>query len=95
MRVKPIIPAAIRNDANTALVNQASIDTTIIALNNYNDAYNAIARLIDNSTISDAHMYYVKLVIEDHVAAWKRLKEKFEKKIEVEAKVAQLQLLNF
>ena len=72
VRVTPIIPAVISNVANTAIANQASVDTATAALDNYNDAYNAAASLIFN-TISDAQMYYVRSVIEDPVATWKLL----------------------
>ena len=94
VRVKPVIPAAIGNTAKTALVNQASVDRATTTLDNYNDAYNAAASLIINTT-SDAQMYYVRSVIEDLVATWKRLRDKFERKTKLATEVAQLQLPNF
>ena len=57
--VEPVIPATIGNAADTALVNQASVDTaTKVALDNYNHAYNSAASLII-STTSDAQIKYV------------------------------------
>ena len=94
VRVKPIIPVAISNAENTAIANQASIDTTTASLDKHNDAYNATASLIIN-TISDAQMYYVKSVIEDPMATWKRLKNKIGRKTKVAVDVAQLQFLHF
>ena len=40
-------------------------------------------------------MYYMRSVIEDPVSTWKRLQDKFERKTEMAAEAAQLQLLNF
>ena len=94
VRVKPVIPAAIGDAASTAIVNQLNVHTATTTLDIYNDAYNATASLIVN-TISDAQMYYVRSVIEDLVATWKRLQDKFERKTEMAVEAAQLQLLNF
>ena len=79
VKVKLIIPAAINNFANSAFAYQASITLATSALDNCNDAYNAVASLIIN-TISDVQMYYVRSVNEDPVATRKRLKDKFERK---------------
>ena len=40
-------------------------------------------------------MSYIKLVITDPVAIWKRLKNKFERKVEVAKEAAHMAFLNF
>ena len=40
-------------------------------------------------------MAYIKLVITEPVAVWKRLKNKFERKTEVAKEAAQMAFLNF
>ena len=47
------------------------------------------------TSISDEEIHTVYIVDDDPIQIWARLKEKFERRSEAEAKTAQMQLLEF
>lgn len=81
-----------RNAVDTDNANQASIDAATKELEAFIKTSAAAASLLVNS-ISDAHMYHIRLFIEDPVVTWQRLQKKYEHVSEMEANVVQ-QLLN-
>ena len=76
------------------IVNQASIDSANKKLDDFEDAYNKAACLITKS-ISDSEIYSVHYVLEDPVATWNKLKEKFARRSEMGQEAAQMALLHF
>ena len=56
--------------------------------------YKTTSRIILHS-ISDEQVAYIKPVITDPFAVWKRLQNKFERKIEVAQKAAHMAFLKF
>ena len=93
-RAKPVIPTAILDKASTTVTNQARIDTETTELRSYMKDFRTASRIILNS-ISDEQMAYIKPVITDPVAVWKRLQNKFERKTEVAREAAHMVFLNF
>ena len=93
-RAKLVILTAILDAAGTTVTNQARIDTETTELRSYMKDFRTASRIILNS-ISDEHMAYIKPVITDPVAVWKRLQNKFERKTEVAKEAAHMAFLNF
>ena len=78
-RTRSVIQTTIHNTAGIAAPNQA-IETK--DLKDYMKDFRTSSKIIPNS-ISDEQMAYIKSVITNPVAVWKRLKNKFERKTEV------------
>ena len=89
-----MIPTVINNAAGTAAANQANIDIETKYLKDYMKDFRTASRIILNS-ISDEQMAYIKPVITDPVAVWKRLKINFERKTKVDKEAAHMAFLNF
>ena len=86
---EPEPPATVPAGSNIAVVNAAQLLRTSWLKR----ADRAAALLI--TSISDEELHTVQTVDEDPVAMWNRLKEKFERKSEAEAELAQMSLLDF
>ena len=80
-RVRPN-PAPAEIVAAAGIVNQANIDSANKKLDDFEDAYNEAAWLITES-ISDSEIYSVHSVLEDPVATWNKIKEKFARRSEM------------
>lgn len=74
---------------DTRTLNQGSFATASGELEAYNKDVKTDASFL-LKMIFDSHLYYVKPVRSDLIAFWKRLSEKFERKIEMLAEVAQM-----
>ena len=73
------IPALVFGEGVT---NQAANDAATERLDDFEDAYNKVACLIAES-ISDAEILSVTAVLEDPVATWNKLEQKFARRSEM------------
>ena len=89
-----MIPTTIHNTGGTAAANHANIDIETKDLKDYMKDFRTASRIILNS-ISDEQVAYIKPVITDPVAVWKRLKINFERKTKVDKEAAHMAFLNF
>lgn len=93
-RKAPIVPAAVRNANDTAIVNQAEITAKEAELKIFiKDSKRAASYLLN--MISDGQLFHVRPLRTDPIAMWQRLKDTFERTTEMTAEAAQMQLLNF
>ena len=76
------------------VTNQPAIDAAIKRLDDFEDAYNKAACLIAES-ISDTEILSVTAVLEDPVATWEKLEQKFGRRSEMGQEAAQMALLHF
>ena len=74
--------------------NQDAIDAANKNLDDFDDAYNKAACLLAES-ISDSEILSVISVLEDLVAVWNKLQQKFAKRSEMGQEDAQMALLQF
>ena len=73
---------------------QAKIEAANTKLDEFEDASNRAACLISES-ISDAKILFVASVLEDPVAMWNKLQQKFARRSEMGQQTAQMALLHF
>ena len=76
------------------VTNQAAIDEATKRLDDFEDAYNKAACL-NAESISDAEILSVTTVLEDPVATWDKLQQKFARLAEMGQEAAQMALLHF
>ena len=74
--------------------NQTEIEAANTKLDAFEDACNKAACLISES-ISDAEILFVASVLEDPVATWDKLQQKFARRSEMGQQTAQMALLHF
>ena len=74
--------------------NQDAIDTANKKLDDFEDAYNKAACLIAEP-ITDSEILSVTSVMEDPVATWNKLRQKFARRSEMGQEAAQMALLSF
>ena len=74
--------------------NQDAIDAANKKLDDFDDAYNKAACLLAES-ISDSEILSVTSVLEDSVAVWNKLQQKFARRSEMGQEAAQMALLQF
>ena len=91
-RIRPNPPPALV--FGEGVTNQAAIDEATKRLDDFEDAYNKAACLIAES-ISDAEILSVTTVLEDPVATWDKLRQKFARRSEMGQEAAQMALLHF
>ena len=84
-------PALVFGEGGT---NQDAIDVANKKIDDFEDAYNKAACLIAES-ISDAEILSVTTVLEDPVATWNKLQQKFARRSEMGQEAAQMALLHF
>ena len=74
--------------------NQTEIEAANTKMDEFEDACNKAACLISES-ISDAEILFVASVLEDPVATWDKLQQKFARRSEMGQQTAQMALLHF
>ena len=85
------VPALVFGEGVT---NQDAIDAATKKIDDFEDAYNKAACLIAES-ISDTEILSVTSVLEDPVATWNKLQQKFARRSEMGQEAAQMALLHF
>ena len=78
----------------TGVTNQAEIDLANKKLDDFEEACNTAACLISMS-ISDEEILCVASILEDPVATWNKLQQKFARRSEMGQEAAQMALLHF
>ena len=76
------------------VTNQPAIVAAIKRLDDFEDAYNKAACLIAES-IADTEILSVTAVLEDPIATWDKLEQKFARRSEMGQEAAHMALLHF